>query len=108
MTTCMGVAESTGRRCRRKAGAAGFCSAHASDASIEDVAGTGDRRRTLVAVRQVVAGAIDADPSPRDLAALTRRLQLVMGEIAGLSEPKREESVLDEIARRRAAREASA
>lgn len=107
MTTCMGVARSTGRPCRRKAGPSGLCALHAPS-SIEAVAETGDRRRTLEALRQVIAQAVDDDPSPRDLAALTRRLQLLMGEIAALPEPKREESVLDEIARRRAAREATA
>ena len=110
MTTCMGVARSTGKPCRRKAGPSGLCAQHAPAVtqSIEEVAGTGDRRRTLESLRQVIAKAIDDDPSPRDLAALTRRLQLLMGEIAALPEPEREESVLDEIARRRAAREATA
>lgn len=109
MTTCAAVARSTGRQCRRRAGPSGLCSLHAADefASIETVASTGDRRATLQALRQVLAKAIDDDPHPRELASLTRRLQLVMEDIEALPDPNPRESTIDEIAKRRAAREAT-
>jgi hypothetical protein len=59
---------------------------------LSEVAAGGDRRQTLEAVRAVIAEAIDAGPSPRDLASLTHRLLEVVFEIDALA------SVDDELA----------
>lgn len=51
----------------------------------------GDRRSVLVAMRDVVAAAIDAETtSPRDLAALTRRLMDLTREIEKIDAEVRE------------------
>lgn len=51
----------------------------------------GDRRAVLVAMRDVVAAAIDAETtSPRDLAALTRRLMDLTREIEKIDAEERE------------------
>ena len=42
---------------------------------------TGDRRASLVALRDAVAETIDAKDSARDIAALSKRLMEVMAEI---------------------------
>ena len=42
---------------------------------------TGDRRASLIALRDAVAETIDAKDSARDIAALSKRLMEVMAEI---------------------------
>lgn len=74
--------------------------------SLAKVAAEGDHRATLIRLRQIVAAAIDADPPARDLAALARRLRLILVELDAVPEV-RGPSVLDEIKARRAAREAA-
>src|SRR5690606_4133179 len=74
---------------------------------LPEVTASGDRRASLEALRQVLARAIEAGPSPRDLAALSRQLTAVMAELDTLSAPK-EVSPVDELAARRAARLAAA
>lgn len=53
--------------------------------SVSDAAERGSHRELLVAMRQRIATAVQ-DPTcpPRDLAALTRRLQDIAGEIKAL------------------------
>lgn len=52
--------------------------------SILEAARSGDKRALLVAMRDHLAWVLDDDVSPRDLAALTRRLLEVVKEIAAL------------------------
>lgn len=114
MEQCRATTKS-GARCRRLGGEdSGLCAQHARTAveepsgPLEGIASSGDRVRTLTELRQVLARAIDAGPSPRDLAALTRRLQLVLAELQELGAEVEEQSASDELARRRAARLAGA
>lgn len=53
--------------------------------SVDQAAATGDHRKLLVAMRERIATAV-TDPTcpPRDLAALTRRLQDISKEIEGI------------------------
>lgn len=73
------------------------------------VAGEGSRLATLEHLRQTLAAAIDAGPSPRDLAALSRRLMLVLEEIEqiGGRERTEKERRVDELRERRARRSAA-
>lgn len=53
--------------------------------SVSQAAESGDHRALLVSMRDRIATAVaDQDCPPRDLAALTRRLQDIAREIAGL------------------------
>lgn len=74
--------------------------------TLRDAATSGDRLATLRALRDKLAAEIDTCESGRDLAALSRQLTLVLGEIADLS-PTAEVDVVDEIAARRNHRRAS-
>ena len=76
-------------------------------ANLSTVTAKGDRRQSLERLRQVLAEAIDDGPPPRDLASLSRRLMSVLAELEALSEPKKGESPVDELRRKRAAREAA-
>lgn len=76
--------------------------------SVKKAAMTGDRLATLRTLRDDLAGAIDRCESMRDLAALAARLQSVMDEITRLEPAQAKGDVVDEIAKRRAARRASA
>lgn len=62
---------------------------------------TGDRRASLVALRDAVAETIDAKDSARDIAALSKRLMEVMAEIDALPDPEAEASPLDAAKRKR-------
>ena len=71
----------------------------ASDQGIYEVALTGDRRRTLEAMRDKLARDMD-DAPPAVVAQIAGRLAAVLAEIDGL--PKSEAvSAFDELARRR-------
>lgn len=52
-----------------------------------DAAASGDRRATLVALRDVLAKTISACDSGRDMAALSKRLMEVMDEIDAIPAP---------------------
>ena len=56
---------------------------------------TGDRRASLVALRDAVAETIDAKDSARDIAALSKRLMEVMAEIDSLPDQDADESPID-------------
>ncbi len=75
--------------------------------SLAAITAAGDRGASLRALRDRLAGAID-DPScpPRDLAALSRQLTLVLGELDRL--PAAEASDVDDLRAARAARQARA
>lgn len=75
--------------------------------SLVESAQTGDRLRTLRDLRDHLAAAVEDCESLRDLASLSGRLQSVLGEIDELSSGEGGGDVVDEIARRRAARRSS-
>lgn len=52
-----------------------------------DAAASGDRRATLVALRDSIAKTIEGTESGRDVAALSKRLMEVMAEIEALPDP---------------------
>lgn len=66
---------------------------------IVEAAQSGNRRMTLIALRDSIARTIQAKPSGRDMAALSRRLMEVMAEIDHASEGECDEfdEVLDEL-----------
>ncbi len=60
--------------------------------SVSEAAATGDHRALLVAMRERIAKTVaDPDCPPRDLAALTRRLQDISKEIESIDLRLREE-----------------
>lgn len=63
----------------------------------------GDRKQTLIALRDTLAEAIDGCESKRDLAALSRQLTDVLAQIDAVPDPKAV-SAVDDLASRRAAR----
>ena len=61
--------------------------------SVSQAAATGEHRALLVAMRERIAMAVsDPDCPPRDLAALTRRLQEIAKEIAAIDLQAAEEA----------------
>ena len=74
--------------------------------SLVESAASGDRLRALQDLRDHLAVAIEGCESLRDLAALSGRLQSVLEDIDELSDGQGGGDVVDEIARRRAARRA--
>ena len=62
---------------------------------------TGDRRASLVALRDAVAETIDAKDSARDIAALSKRLMEVMAEIDSLPDPEAEADPVEAARKRR-------
>lgn len=74
--------------------------------SLSESAQSGDRLRALRDLRDHLALAVEECDSMRDLASLSGRLQSVLGEIDELSDDQGGGDVVDEIARRRAARRA--
>lgn len=48
---------------------------------------SGDKRRTLIALRDKIAATIDSCESGRDMAANTKRLMEVIAEIEALPDP---------------------
>lgn len=72
--------------------------------SLPESARSGDRVAALRDLRDVLARQIDTCASPRDLAALSGRLQSVLSEIDELAPVEVVGDPLDELARIRAAR----
>lgn len=56
-------------------------------ASLTEAAKTGDKRATLIALRDILAKTIENCESGRDMAANTKRLMEVMAEIDALPDP---------------------
>jgi len=71
-----------------------------------DVAKTGDRIRTLEALRDRLADELDGCNSSRDVAALASRLQSVMAELDTIAPQISAETPLDILRARREARRA--
>jgi hypothetical protein len=66
--------------------------------TVAEAAASGDHRALLVAMRERIARAVgDADCPPRDLAALTRRLQDISKELEMLDVRSREEALEDGV-----------
>lgn len=70
---------------------------------LPSVAADGDRRATLVALRDRLAADIEACESKRDMAALSQRLMDVLEQLDNLPADEKV-SPVDEIAKRRADR----
>lgn len=68
---------------------------------IVSAAATGNRRATLVALRDAIARTIQTCESGRDMAALSKRLIEVMDELDAIADPDKEldefDRVLDEL-----------
>lgn len=58
-------------------------------AKLYTTARRGDRRETLVSLRDQIARAIDESESGRDIAALSKRLMEVMDELEALPDPSK-------------------
>jgi hypothetical protein len=76
---------------------------------LADTAEKGDRLATLRALRDRLSGEIDNCASLRDLASLSQRLMDVLERIADeeRGQPVEEATARDEVARKRAEREAA-
>lgn len=72
--------------------------------SVSDAAGSDDRKRALIALRDRLAIAIDECESMRDLAPLSSRLADILAQIEELTPKVQTGDPVDEIAARRAAR----
>lgn len=75
--------------------------------SLEQVVAAGDYAASLIALRDYLARQLDECDSKRDVAALSARLADVLDRIAAIPN-NAEVSAADEVAKRRAARRASA
>lgn len=65
--------------------------------NLEQIANKGDDLETLKALRQKIAKTIDESNSGRDIAALSRQLQIVMAQIAEREEETQEDIVAEII-----------
>lgn len=77
------------------------------DGSLLGAVRSGDRRVSLVALRDRIASVIDAGVDPRELAALSLRLERILEELGSASERAGEESLEDALTARRRAKEAA-
>lgn len=76
----------------RSVGAGESAAAPKKSKTVAEAAATGDHRQLLVAMRERIARTVsNPDCPPRDLAALTRRLQDVAKEIESMDLRAREE-----------------
>lgn len=62
-------------------------------ANLMEAARSGDRRMTLEALRDKLAASIQDCESGRDVAALSKRLMEVMGELDALPQPSAEDEL---------------
>lgn len=62
-------------------------------ASLTEAAKTGDKRATLIALRDILAVTIENCESGRDMAANTKRLMEVMAELETLPDPAKQRRV---------------
>lgn len=68
--------------------------------TIRNAANSGDQRRLLVALRNLIADSLDSgEVSPRDLAALTKRVDDISKEIAAIDAQSKEgDHVVESVA----------
>jgi hypothetical protein len=71
---------------------------------LSESAASGDRRKALEDLRDLLAAAIDAGPPARDLSPLSRQFAAVLTELDQMAVPK-EKSAVDDIAAKRAAKQ---
>lgn len=71
-------------------------------ASLTAAAASNNRRKTLIALRDKLAETIEVCESGRDIAALSKRLMEVMGELDTLPDPDNEKKNPAQLARERA------
>lgn len=70
-----------------------------------DAAKSGDKRQTLIALRDILAATIQNCESGRDMASNTKRLMEVMAELEALPDPeKQKESKHDRLKKKHEAR----
>lgn len=75
---------------------------------ISDAVASGDRTKSLMALRDYLAGLIDTfDGPPRDIAPITKQLADVVRELDDLAPVQRKGTALDELAARRSKAEGS-
>ena len=65
--------------------------------TLTEAARTGDKRGTLMALRDLIAAQIESCESGRDMAALSKRLMEVMAELDSLGDPDAERDEFDEV-----------
>ena len=68
---------------------------------LAEAARTNNRRSTLIALRDQLAAAIDECESGRDIAALSKRLMEVMGELDAIPDPDSKTKNAAQLARER-------
>jgi len=71
--------------------------------TVSEAAASGDRRATLEALRDKLAATIDSWVEPKELAALSLRLERVLEELDGLSDDA-DRDIADELRAKRAER----
>lgn len=78
--------------------------------SLSETVAAGDRLKSLQALRDRLASQIDGTDSSRDVAALSQRLMDVLAQIDEVvkAQPESKGTVRDEVARKRAERQAGA
>ena len=64
-------------------------------AGLVDAAKSGDRRKTLEALRDKIASSIQDCESGRDVAALSKRLMEVMGELDAMPKPSEDDELAE-------------
>ena len=65
--------------------------------NLVEAAASGDRRATLIALRDAIARTIQSCESGRDMASLSKRLMEVMDELDALTDPDAEMSEFDKV-----------
>ena len=70
--------------------------------TLAEAAAKNSRRDTLIALRDKLAAAIDECESGRDIAALSKRLMEVMGELDSIPDPNNQKKNPAQAARERA------
>ena len=74
-------------------------------ANLVDAAKSGDKRQTLIALRDILATTIQNCESGRDMASNTKRLMEVMAELEALPDPaQQKESKHDRLKKKHEAR----
>lgn len=65
--------------------------------NLVDAAKSGDKRATLVALRDAIARTIQSCESGRDMASLSKRLMEVMDELDAIGDPDEAMSEFDQV-----------
>lgn len=65
--------------------------------SLVEAAASGDRRATLIELRDAIARTIQSCESGRDMASLSKRLMEVMDELDAIADPNAEVCEFDKV-----------